>query len=212
MSDWYQISDGPELTITFLPKDPDCFWSPEILRERPLSVAGAAGRAVILTGPSAVWMYAHAAAKLRAAGATRIEVRTKLSGDSQDHRMCCHCDLIPSTSSQAALLSVHLRKEPPLSPWAIDELIRPALEELAKLRPQEFCISGRAGPEVYTTLAWMLDCDGQAPTPHWYLSMLGQDKPEATTLRKAIKRDWTSEMEASIARQIQTGRDVFLKH
>jgi hypothetical protein len=56
---------------------------------------------------------------------------------------------------------------------------------------------------------WILDCDGQAPTPHWYLSMLEQNNPEAIQLREQSKRPWTSEMEERIAKQICMGRRIF---
>lgn len=51
---------------------------------------------------------------------------------------------------------------------------------------------------------WRLDCDGQAPTPPWYLSLLSDPThaEEARQARDGHKRPWTDEMEAHIADQL----------
>ena len=54
---------------------------------------------------------------------------------------------------------------------------------------------------------WKLDCDGQSPTPPWYLSLIGDER--ARQFREAQKRCWTPEMEATIAEQLRLGRELF---
>lgn len=54
---------------------------------------------------------------------------------------------------------------------------------------------------------WKLDCDGQSPTPSWYLSLVREET--AAKMREEIKRSWTPEMEATIAEQLRLGRDLF---
>lgn len=51
---------------------------------------------------------------------------------------------------------------------------------------------------------WRHDCDHAAPTPHWYLQMMGQNRvDQARDLREGQKREWTSEAEASLATQLR---------
>lgn len=57
---------------------------------------------------------------------------------------------------------------------------------------------------------WRLDCDGQSPTPPWYLSMTSTDRwTEAGQLRMQNKIPWTDEMELQIAAQLRTARELF---
>lgn len=58
--------------------------------------------------------------------------------------------------------------------------------------------------EVGLKPVWRVDCDHQAPTPHWYLQMLEQHREkEAKDLREPRKREWTAEAEKTIARQLE---------
>jgi hypothetical protein len=51
---------------------------------------------------------------------------------------------------------------------------------------------------------WRLDCDHAAPTPHWYLQMMGQERSdEAREIRERQKREWTATAEHSLAQQLQ---------
>jgi hypothetical protein len=150
MSDWYCISqNGPEVRVEFIPSE-NRFWPPEIIRESALSVADVSGRQVVLTGPGAVWMYAHAAAILRAAGASEICVQTPNKPGTADDTTGSESLLILAGEEQhqGALLFVRLRASPPLSPTAVNRLLEPRLEELARLRPAELVIAGQASVEV----------------------------------------------------------------
>lgn len=291
MSDWYRISDdGAQVQIEFVPS-PNRFWPPEILRRIPLPVQGVNGRRVVLTGSGAVWMYAHAAATLRAAGARDISTLAPTSPGTSDELTGCDSRLVLDRDDQptAALLHVHLRASPRLSPSAIHRLIEPRLEELSRLRLGELVLSGRTGVQVYARVAsaaidsgvqritcwsardglivvhdpcggqlgrqitrpdwlarvmpkpdrpviigiagdpnrgkstfstaldwyreqkgmegWRLDCDGQSPTPPWYLSLVREEMAER--LRRQHKRPWTPEMEAAVVDQLRLGRELF---
>ena len=51
---------------------------------------------------------------------------------------------------------------------------------------------------------WRLDCDYAAPTSHWYLQMIGQNRlAEAKDLREAQKREWTAEAERTYGAQLK---------
>jgi len=155
MSEWYRVSqNGAEVRVEFTPSK-DRFWPPEIIRTSALSVAGVSGRPVVLTGPGAVWMYAHAAATLRAAGASDICVQTPNRPGTSDDLTGSESLLILAgeDSQKGALLLVRLRASPPLSPTAVNRLLEPRLEELARLRPEELVIAGRASVEVYARIA-----------------------------------------------------------
>ncbi len=55
---------------------------------------------------------------------------------------------------------------------------------------------------------WRLDCDGQAPTPPWFLeSTVRGDSDSANQRRLQGKRNWTAEMEAAIAEQMLRMRE-----
>ncbi|MFO0878129.1 MAG: hypothetical protein U0840_12335 [Gemmataceae bacterium] len=293
MNDWFRISIADsQVHVKFL-LSLNRFWPPEVLRQRPLPMPEVAGTPVTLTGAGAVWMYAHAAAVLRAAGAREVRVLTpRRPGESDDLEGSTSQLVTAGHRHCGALLSISLRPFPPLCPAAVDLLLEPRLEELSRLRPGELTLAGRASAEVYARAAlaaidggvrriscwsardglvvvfdpdgaqvgctiarpdwlaqamprpvrpvvvgvagdpnrgksvfsavldwyrerigcdgWKLDCDGQAPTPPWYLSMVGQmPEAEVLLLREAHKRPWTPEMEADIARQIRLAREIF---
>ena len=58
---------------------------------------------------------------------------------------------------------------------------------------------------------WRLDCDGQSPTPAWYLNLHRSDPASAERVRGApgFKRDWTHEMEKDLARQLELLRSFY---
>lgn len=155
MSDWYCVRDTDRgVEVEFIPS-PNRFWPPAVLGQNPLHTERVNGRRVILTGPGAVWMYAHAAATFRAKGASDVCVQTpNLPGTSEDLDGSASL-LIPAGDEQAkgALLVIQLRPSPPLSPSAIDRLLEPRLEELARLLPAELVLSGRASVGVYARAA-----------------------------------------------------------
>jgi hypothetical protein len=291
MESWYRIEDSNDVRrIHFLPSR-DRYWEPQVLASNPLPEIPRGVRRVVLTGPGAVWMYAHAAATCRAANIQKIGCESPSNPDGSDDLRDCECRVIPITfeGKQKALFQVKFRRDPPLSPRAIQHLIDSGLEEVRRLRADELVISGRAAVSVYAQVActavessvrrlvcwsaidgliivfdanlqdlglrinrppwlaeimpkpvrsvvigvvgdpnvgksvfstilntyqdrrgiggWRLDCDGQSPTPHWYLSVAGQ--PRAQVCREELKRDWTERMERSIAAQLRTGRELF---
>lgn len=62
--------------------------------------------------------------------------------------------------------------------------------------------------EKFNLGGWRLDCDGQAPTPPWYLHHEGNGDSEfARSQRKRLKRDWCSEMEQELAQQLRRGKE-----
>jgi hypothetical protein len=289
---WYRIETGAEeVRIEFHPSG-HRYWPPEVLRWQPLPAQECRGRRVVVTGNGAVWMYAHAAALLRAAGAAEVVICSGAAPGTSPNLEGSVCALRRSDSSGGqALLSVELRKDPPLADAAIEQLLRQPLDELETLRLHELCITGRAGVRVYAQAAgravaagidritcwtpvdglvlvfdrvgghtgerltppgwleallpapeesviigvtgdpnvgksvfssaldhyrwqvrcagWRFDCDGQSPTPPWYLSRL-REQPEAALLaREASKRPWTPEMEAEIAGRLGRLRRCF---
>jgi len=295
MSTWHNLTlqDDGTVLVELLPST-DRFWPPEIIRDSPLCVSDVSGRTVVLTGAGSVWMYAHAAAVARAAGASEIQVRTPYQQGTSNDLEGSESLLILAgrPEDRGVLLSVRLRTSPALSPTAINQLIEPRLEELSRLRPHELALTGRASAEVYVRAArtavdsgvkkitcwsardglvvifdpegnqighrvnrpdwmaqamprpvwplvigvagdpnlgksvfssaldwyrerigcdgWKLDCDGQAPTSPWYLSLVGRvPESKAEQLRKEHKRPWTPEMEMSIVEQLRKARDVF---
>lgn len=291
MSEWYRVSDDDTgVRVEFIPSA-NRFWPPEILCQYPLVAEKTNGRRVILTGPGAVWMYTHAAATLRAAGASDVCVQTPNKPGTSEDLDGSESLLILAGDDQdkGALLFVRLRASPPLSPSAVNRLLEPRLEELSRLRAGELVLSGRASVDVYARAArtaidsgvrritcwsardglivvydpdggqlgrrisrpewlaqamprpvwpvvigvtgdpnlgksvfsgaldwyreyvgcdgWKLDCDGQSPTPPWYLSLVGEEK--ARKMRDEQKRNWTPEMEACIAKQLRLSRELF---
>jgi len=290
---WYRrFEEQGIIGFEFLPS-PDRFWPPTVLCDQPFTCTGVAGRTVLLTGPGAVWMYAHAAAMLQQAGAAEVKVKTPHAAGSSD-------DLQGSTSKlilagehgqSGALLQVQLRVSPTLSQAAVERLISPRMDELRRLRPAQVVLSGRANAHVYVEAArtaavsgaqsilcwsardgltvvldrdrsqigtrvarppwlaqamprpvssriigvigdpnrgksvfcsvldcyqqtkgvegWKLDCDGQSPTPGWYLSLLATSPQEAREHRQGYKVPWTPEMEQRIAEQLVLGRELF---
>jgi len=293
MSVWYEKEiTETNLIIKFRPKDPDRFWPPDIIRQIPLSLEGVAGKNVVLTGPGAVWMYAHAAAVLRVAGAQKIITKSIGKIGTSTDLLGCESMLITEEDEQGngTLFLIKLRSSPTLSPNAIDCLLEPSLKKLEFLRPQNLVISGRAPVDVYARTAcaavdvgairitcwsardglvivhdtdvcqlgrqiarptwlgmampkpvfplvvgvagdpnlgksvfssvldsyrdvhdsdkWKLDCDGQSPTPPWYLSLIGDDAIQV--MRQEQKRSWTAEMEAIIVEQLRKGRELFM--
>lgn len=294
MSDWYHISvDGTQVKVEFIPSA-NRFWPPDILCQAPLPAEKVKDRRLILSGPGAVWMYAHVAATLRAGGASDIWVQTPNKPGTSGDLAGSESLLILAGDNQnnGAMLFVRLRSSPPLSQSAINRLIEPRLEELSKLGPRELVLSGRASVNVYARAAWTavdsgvrritcwsardglvvvydpdgeqlgrrisrpdwlarampkpvwpvvlgvtgdpnlgksvfstaldwyresvscdgwkLDCDGQSPTPAWYLSLVGEVGEErAQRLREEQKRSWTPEMEAHITDQLRLSRELF---
>lgn len=155
MCDWYRLGrTDTEVCLHFVPSE-NRFWPPRVMRDYPLPQSEVRGLRVTLTGPGAVWMYAHAAATFRAAGAQDICVRTPAKPGSSEDLSGSESLLILAGEDQnrGALLRIWLKPSPPLSPSAIHRLLTPRLEELSRLRPHELVMSGRATVDVYAQIA-----------------------------------------------------------
>jgi len=289
MGEWFRAKQSGETVWIEFQLSRDRYWPPSVLESDPIPATSVSGCEVILTGPGAVWMYAHAAAVHGAAGAKEIRLQTPKGKPGNDDLTGCRCEIRrPRSDAASVLFWVQLRSLPPLSRHIIEQLLQPKLDELQQLKPREIVIGGRASNEVYarvaiaavrsgalrvycwsardglvavydaqsgqlggpvrypvwlkealplperpvvlgvigdpnvgkstlchffdcylqrTQRAWKLDCDGQAPTPNWYLSMV--DEAQAKRLRDAQKRKWTSEMEEIIADQLRRARALF---
>lgn len=154
MNPWYEISNSEEAIHLVLKQSQDRYWPPSILLDHPLDAAPFRGRRAVLTGQSAVWIYAHAAAVLTEGGAAAIEVLPQgPPGSSQDISRS-HCSLRTVEGDPArALLSIKLEKEPGLAEEAIRNLMQEPLGRLAKGAVKELCITGPAGVAAYATIA-----------------------------------------------------------
>lgn len=290
MANWYtQTETADTVTIEFIP-GAHRYWPPRIMWDETLPMADVGGRRVLLTGNGPVWMYAHAAATARAAGAGAIEVRSAGEPGSSDSLDDCGC--VPTKCDpDRLLLTLTLRTAPRLSRRGIDLLVLQGQQVLRSHRPAQLCLTGQASVEVYARLAeeavrcgttwiacwtvpdgqvvildpsrgqmaangmpedwitahlphpsqplvigvigdpnrgksvfsyglnqyrlavktpgWRMDCDGQAPTPYWYQSMLDSAPELAREHREASKRDWSDAMEQRIADHLHRGREVF---
>ncbi|GAB6165906.1 hypothetical protein JCM19992_19060 [Thermostilla marina] len=293
MADWFRVSGSTEKTrITFVPSC-DRFWQPDVLKEAPLPREKMGCREIVLDGPGAIWMYAHASALASKEGAGKVTAVRKGYTNAVANCFGCRCELLPANGPiDARLLYVTLRANPPVTESAVRQLLDPQLDELRRQPPRDLVLAGRAGVDFYAIAAytavkvrvrrifcwsardglvlvyneendylgrcdrmpswlekhfpkpdpgvvigvagdphrgksvfsrvldwfreekgidgWMLDCDGQSPTPHWYLTGLNSTVVrEVNQLRRQCKRNWTPRMEELIASQLRRGRRWF---
>lgn len=155
MSRWYTISENQErLTVEFQPS-PDRFWPPEVIRQWPLPGGRVASRPVLLTGPGAVWMYAHAAAVCQQDGASDITTEDPHCEGASDDVSGCETLLILSGDERdgGTLLRVQLPSSPAVSRTALDRLLAPRIAQLAQLRPRKLVLGGRASVGIYAQAA-----------------------------------------------------------
>lgn len=283
MTEWYRVADRGDRLRVELVRPEHGYLTPEEVAAVPLP-AVAAGRRVELTGPTAVWVYAHAAAALRAAGA-EVDIDAPHRDGTSDDLDGSRCEL-EVDAERRGLLTLHFRKRPGLTPAAVARLLARARAELERERPGEVCLTGQATVGAYADLAaaavdvgvrrlaclsardgvvevfplvqggisaswvarfmppperplivgvvgdpncgksvfsraladhresagcpgWLLDCDAQAPTAPWYLSLVGEEPEQARSLRDASKRDWTPEMEARVVGHLRHARRLF---
>ena len=168
-------------------------WSPEMLPH----LAGVArswnAGLLTLTGSGANWMYAAAAAL--AAGSPKRKIAYFSPKDG-------HGVLLTAQTGQSVIIPASprllLRQAggggrivgvvgDPNSGKSVLSILLSHAFEAAGLKP-----------------IWRLDCDHAAPTPHWYLQMLEQDRGiEAGMLRDGQKRSWTPAAEQALACQLR---------
>lgn len=289
---WFQVesSDDKQITVFFVPS-PHRYWLPEVLRQSPLADKDLARRAVTLTGPGAVWMYAHAAAVARASNAADLAVDSKPKRDGRQEVLAEDYRYIQD-DLHGAVLNFHLTRT--LAESALQQILQQASADLRAHRPLGLVLAGLAPVHLYAKLAWeavglgvqrlacfsvrdglvevylspaarsgppsnwewaepylyrkqpgralgilgdpnrgkslfarvldefraswkgqealsgwLLDCDGQAPTPPWFRDFRQVNPQEAAQMRQQYKRPWTPEMERLITEHIQRARRLF---
>jgi hypothetical protein len=67
MGGWFTVLNGD--TIQFEPSGRR-YWPADVIQSQPVAVASGPGTPWRITGYGAMWMYAHAAAMIAAAGST----------------------------------------------------------------------------------------------------------------------------------------------
>lgn len=147
MQQWYRLDAAN--AIVFQPS-PDRFWPPDIICREPLCIAAVAGTDVQVTGPGAMWMYAHAAAAAAASGKDIRVVLAAPEGESED-----------TTGSSAdlrlypphALFEISLAEKTRLKCSVIRSLISRSFDHWPSSSIQEFCITGRANAVAYAHIA-----------------------------------------------------------
>ncbi|GIW92482.1 MAG: hypothetical protein KatS3mg110_0523 [Pirellulaceae bacterium] len=152
---WYTWDRRQDTWVLQFQPAPERYWPPSILCDQPLGLPDAAPSVatVVLTGPGAVWMYAHAAAVCRRAGfAVKVESIPRL--DATDGLEDCHAQWSTAdTDLSKAVISVQLRANPPVSQGGLERLLASPLSNLNAFRPSELVIFGRASVDVYTRIA-----------------------------------------------------------
>lgn len=147
MSEWFKITDGCQIEFQ---KSPHRYWPPEILRSNRLSIAGHLQSSWMLTGQGPMWMYAHAAAMVAAAG-FRHNVRLAGSPGTSEDLTTSQCKLHRGPDAQCAVLEIQFGVGTQLADSAIETLMEAALANLQSSKIREMCITGRANGMAY---AW----------------------------------------------------------
>ncbi|MCS7270481.1 MAG: hypothetical protein NZ703_05295 [Gemmataceae bacterium] len=153
MQPWYRL-DNNEGKIEFQPHE-HRYWPPEIIRACPLRLMGHSPRRWIITGPGAMWMYAHVAAILTKEG---YDWTTQLAGapGTSNNLDGCKGILKPVPEKGSAVLEMHLTTNERLTDNAIAELLTPTLEQLRHSASGgicELCLTGQANGYAYALAA-----------------------------------------------------------
>ncbi len=162
-------------------------WSPEeVLSCLPdLEVQPAS---VTLTGAVANWMYTAAAIRLALSGVPHVfydapAERALISIGAAQFGQEMHRQAQSQDSLVVGVVG---------DPNAGKSVLSRSLEVLARSQWPD---------------AWMYDSDMASPTMRWHIRMLTAGSPdEAKQLRNSFKRDWSPELEARVARQLQSLR------
>ncbi|RMG36284.1 MAG: hypothetical protein D6725_10935 [Planctomycetota bacterium] len=150
---WYTVSCADnDATVRFTPAV-DRFWPPEILARDPFRPPGGDVERITLTGPGAVWMYAHAAAVSHAAGlAVRCDTPRPVGG-SDDLHACESRLVLADAARRYGVLEFSMRSAPPLSQDAKHRFVQAAIDRLQRHSLRKLLLIGRASVDVYARLA-----------------------------------------------------------
>ncbi len=149
MAGWFNVVNGNE--IQFVPST-DRYWPADIVQSQPVSVAIGPGVSWRITGPGAMWMYAHAAAAVAASGGT-FEVQLAGAPGTSWDLTGSNCQLRPIPGSPCGVLEIELAVGNRLHDAAIDRLLAPVLTQLDGCGLAELCITGRANGRAYALAA-----------------------------------------------------------
>ena len=151
---WFAVSQTRSAVQVHFAPGEDRFWGPELLGDAPLPKFQE-GDVVTLSGPGAVWMYAHAAAKAAADGAVQIHAESVApDGTSEDLSGSSIRLSIDPMQSNRGLISIQLSASLALSPKAIESMMFTVITQLESLRPTDICLTGQGPVAVYARLAF----------------------------------------------------------
>lgn len=178
--------------VRFLKHPEGGLWSPETLGALKGASKAWDTRLVTLSGPAPNWLYSAAAclageldARLVSYFSPREAVGILLNArPGEDVEMPPSPSLLPGGGGRGRVIGIVGDPNSGKSVFSI-------------LLEKGFQMAG-------ITSLWRLDCDHAAPTPHWYLQMLAQNrKAQAKQMRESQKREWTPEAESSLRDQLK---------
>lgn len=190
---WLQLLDdeGGGSIVEFNAPPAGARWLPEMLPHLAGTKDQWNPELVTLTGCGANWMYAAAAALAALNSKRKIAYFAPKDG---------HGVLLTAQAGQPVVI--------PASPSLLRQegdggRIIGVVGDPNSGKSVLSILLTHAFKEAGMKLIWRLDCDHAAPTPHWYLQMLEQERDrEAARLRDGQKRSWTPEAEQTLARQL----------
>lgn len=160
-------------------------------------------RWVCLTGLGPVGVYAELAAVSVKSGVSQISCFSPRSG------------LIHVYSNEESAVRF-VGRELPIPDWLESHVVRPNPGLLIGVIGDP-----NVGKSVFSSIldhyrqqirlsGWRFDCDGQSPTPPWYLRQEASGDPQlARDRRNQNKRRWSNEMEIGLSEQLRRQRMCF---
>jgi hypothetical protein len=149
MSKWFTLKDGREIHFN---TSTHRYWPPDILQSEPIRLSRSPDGHWTITGKGAMWMYAHAAAMVAAAG---CQPHVRLAGPpGTSHDLTTStCKLHRIPESNCAVFEIQFRVGTQLADDAIDQLMRSELTTLEGSGIAELCITGRGNARAYASAA-----------------------------------------------------------
>jgi hypothetical protein len=158
---WFVLSDHRDaLQVKFVPSE-HRYWDPRVMAESPLPTFPRGG-VVELTGPGAMWMFAHAAARAAIDGAADIRVISASPDGTCDDASKSNIEIAtrtdesnsaPSDQAIQGLIEIRLASPPYLTSSAIARLVGPVISELQSMRIDDVCLTGNGSAGMYADLA-----------------------------------------------------------